>query len=234
MTYVQPNTNSRRASTLLAVGAIHAVVIYGIVTAFGIVLIPRPVNPPFAGWQVPTKNIPDPPPSPKPSDRIVIVRDSQRPIPSTPPLPPIGGTPPLPPIGYGEATGTVGTGGSSEGLGDGGIGTVEFPTPSATPPLFTPTAPRPRGDQTRWVTQENYPTRAINLGHEGITRVRLSVATSGRVAGCEVITSSGSPMLDSATCEGLTRRARFDPATDTAGVVTSAPYVTSVRWELPD
>ncbi len=235
MTYVQPNSSSSRASTLIGVGALHVVAIYGIVSAFGFELLPRPAPPPIAATHIPTQNIPDPLPTPSqsPTERVHITPFDLPRLPPTPPIPPIGGTIPQPPIGTGTGSGTIG---GDDGRGLGGIGTVVFPTPSATPtpPLFTAKGPRVRGDQARWVPQSEYPTRAINLGLQGITRVRLSVAASGRVTGCEVAASSGSPLLDSAACDALMRRARFDPATDTAGDATSGTFSTSVRWQLPE
>ena len=231
MTYVQPSTGSSRASTLIVVGAIHAAAIYGIITAFGFQLIPRDEPPPLVGTQVPTSNVPEDVPSETPNEKPRFIEETFPREVWTPPLPPVGGTTTLPPVDdSGLLTG--GLGGSDE-IGGGDIGTVEFPTASATP-LFTPKGPRPRGDQARWVTQEDYPTRALNAGLEGLTRVRLSVAASGRATGCEVISSAGSPLLDEAACDGLLRRARFNPATDDAGEATGGTFVTTVRWELPD
>jgi periplasmic protein TonB len=231
MTYVQPSTNRSRASTLIVVGTIHVAAIYGIVTAFGFQLIPRPAPPPVEGRQIPTTNFLDPVPTPSASETPVIVRETFRPVPPLPPVPPIGVTTTLPPVGGGELASGLGRG---DALVGGEIDVVEFPTASATPPLFTPKGPHPRGDQARWVTRDDYPTRAMNLGQEGLTRARLSVGASGRVTSCAVIESSGSALLDAAACDGLTHRARFDPATNADGENTSGTFVTTVRWELPD
>jgi len=53
------------------------------------------------------------------------------------------------------------------------------------------------------------------------------------VTGCSVTSSSGSPDLDDATCANVTRRARFNPATDGEGQPTSGSYSNRVRWVIP-
>jgi len=55
----------------------------------------------------------------------------------------------------------------------------------------------------------------------------------GRVKDCRVVKSSGYSILDKATCDLLTRRAKFSPATDEHGnpiedVVRTPP----VEWKI--
>ncbi len=102
------------------------------------------------------------------------------------------------------------------------------------PPVgVEPKAPTPRGNPGRWVTTNDYPSRALREEQEGVTSVRLSVDAEGRVTGCTVTGSSGSSLLDDATCRNMERRARFNPATDRQGRPTSGSYSQSVRWEIP-
>lgn len=91
----------------------------------------------------------------------------------------------------------------------------------------------PRGNPGRWVTTNDYPSRALREEQEGITTVRLTIDASGAVTGCTVTGSSGSPLLDDATCKNMQRRARFNPATDRQGKPTSDTYSQSVRWQIP-
>ncbi|MGH6787103.1 MAG: TonB family protein [Novosphingobium sp.] len=223
MTYAQGNTASRNTTTLALVAGIHAVAIYGIVTGLaGPIFGPKPADP-LAGYQIDNASKPDDPVKPldKPRERItdkVIFTD---------PVRPIGGDP-LTPFGLGGSAGTLGEGG--------GLGEVEFPQVETPRPLpsFTAKAPRPRGNASNWVTQADYPTREINLGHEGLTRVRLSISPNGKVSGCEVTASSGWAALDAATCNRISAKGKFDPATDTSGEAASGTYNTSVKWQLPE
>lgn len=107
-------------------------------------------------------------------------------------------------------------------------------------PVIAPPAPRippkqasPKGRPGEWVTTNDYPSRALREEREGTTGFRLTVGPDGRVTNCEVTSSSGSPDLDSATCENLRRRARFNPATDGEGNPTTGSYSSRTRWVIP-
>lgn len=100
-------------------------------------------------------------------------------------------------------------------------------------PRVQPKAPTPRGNAGRWVTQNDYPSRALREEQQGITTVRITVDAEGKPTGCSVTGSSGSGLLDDATCKNMMRRARFNPATDGEGKPTSGVYTQSVKWEIP-
>ncbi len=117
-----------------------------------------------------------------------------------------------------------------------GIDEVKF-VPVVPPPAkpgFAPKLARPKGNPGAWVSPNDYPTRDLNEGNEGVTRFRLSLTAEGRVADCTVTQSSGFPSLDAATCEKLTRRARFDPASDESGAQVPGTYSGAVRWQIPE
>ncbi len=80
---------------------------------------------------------------------------------------------------------------------------------------------------------DDYPQEALRLGEQGTVAVRLLVTNAGRVGKCEVVTSSGSQILDRATCNILSQRARFAPARDEKGQPTTDYYTQRIRWELP-
>ncbi|MCE2842158.1 MAG: energy transducer TonB [Novosphingobium sp.] len=108
------------------------------------------------------------------------------------------------------------------------------PAPVAPPPpRVQPKQPTPKGNPANWATTNDYPTRALREEREGTTSFRVSVGPDGRVTGCTVTSSSGSPDLDEATCSNVTRRARFNPATDGEGQPTSGSYSNRVRWVIP-
>jgi protein TonB len=120
--------------------------------------------------------------------------------------------PPMPPV-----TGT----GSSEGT-------------AVQPPPIEQSA-RAKGDVRRLFTQDDYPAAALRREESGSVRARLTIGADGRVAGCSVVASSGSAILDSKTCQVLTARARFTPAKDSNGHYTTDSYTTpAISWQLVD
>ncbi|HYD37597.1 MAG TPA: energy transducer TonB, partial [Allosphingosinicella sp.] len=80
----------------------------------------------------------------------------------------------------------------------------------------------------------DYPSAAIRAGEQGIVAFRVLVGTNGRVAGCEIIASSGSATLDSATCALLAERARFTPAEDSQGRPALGFVPGQIVWRLSD
>ncbi len=117
------------------------------------------------------------------------------------------------------------------------IPTAAPPAPSAPPPPPPPVAKRPnpipKGNAGNWVTTNDYPSRDLQQEHAGVTGVRLSIGPDGRVADCQITSSSGFPGLDAAACSNLKRRARFDPALDGSGNPTSGSWSKSIRWQIP-
>jgi protein TonB len=121
--------------------------------------------------------------------------------------------------------------------------TVTTPPPPApiilAPPPAAPPAPSqarraiPKG-QAGWARriQDNYPESALRAEKEGRVGVRVTIGPDGRVSACSVNSSSGTPALDSAACEGMQRYARFDPALDDAGNPTSGNYSTSIVYKM--
>lgn len=107
--------------------------------------------------------------------------------------------------------------------------TVPPAPPAPPPPPVRVTPPRlVSGD----IISDDYPAAAIRADEEGTTRARFTVGPSGRVIECFVTESSGSAILDSATCQLITRRFRYRPATRD-GVPVSATVHRRVTWRLP-
>ena len=114
-----------------------------------------------------------------------------------------------------------------------------IPEPRVVPPavqpetaLFQPEAARPRNNPGAWVTESDYPTQAVRLGLEGVARFTVTIGGDGRVSSCQITGSSGHDELDAATCRLVTKRARFEPARDNKGAVTSGSYSSAVRWKI--
>lgn len=89
-------------------------------------------------------------------------------------------------------------------------------------------------DPASWITADDYPPTAIRAGEHGIVAVELDIGTSGFATGCTIIGSSGSATLDAATCNVLSRRARFQPAVDDQGMPTVSTFSRRVVWQLPE
>ncbi|HEX8572573.1 MAG TPA: energy transducer TonB [Allosphingosinicella sp.] len=92
---------------------------------------------------------------------------------------------------------------------------------------------KPVAPLTSFLTPDDYPAAAIRAGEHGTVSFRLSVGADGRVYGCAVTGSSGSAVLDSATCRLMTSRARFTPAGDKRGRPRADDFEGRIEWKLP-
>ncbi|MDE2412943.1 MAG: TonB family protein, partial [Sphingomonadales bacterium] len=101
------------------------------------------------------------------------------------------------------------------------------------PPKFQPKNPTPKGNPGSWANSNDYPSGPLRRNEEGVTRFRVSVGADGRVASCDVTGSSGSSELDSTTCSLISRRGRFNPATNGEGEAIAGSWSSSVRWQIP-
>jgi len=115
----------------------------------------------------------------------------------------------------------------------GGTGTKIDPSPSPTS-SFVPRSARPKTSPGTWATTIDYPPAELRMEHEGTTAFRVTVGTDGRVTECMIIRSSGYPGLDEATCAKVSKRARFEPATNDAGEKVTGSYANSIRWTIPE
>ena len=106
------------------------------------------------------------------------------------------------------------------------------PPPPPPPPAGPTVGAKPKGNPGGWVTNDDYPTRAMREERQGTTGFRLSVGPDGRATGCDVTSSSGSPDLDSTACSLLMRRAKFNPAMEN-GKPVGGSYTGRMRWEIP-
>ena len=156
---------------------------------------------------------PEPLPKPKPHPKLQVPAVKPDPVVDMGPVQDVAGLtepPPLPPIGR-------------------GIGTIDPPPPL--PPTIQ--SARAKGDVRALIHSEDYPDLARRNGDMGSVRAQLAIAADGRVAGCTIVASSGSPALDSTTCRILKARARFTPARDSNGAAIGDTYVTpKITWRL--
>jgi len=220
MAYADQQMSTNKIVALVIVALIHVFVGYALVTGLAYKAaqqVIKKVTTVDIKEEKPKEEEPPPPPPEQPD---------------TPPPPIVA---PPPPINIAPAPPQV----------------VTVQTPPPAPPPMIQTAPpiqaapppppgpskargvRPKG-QAGWAgrIQSNYPTRAAREEREGRVGVRVQIGADGRVSACSVSSSSGSPDLDEAACDGMTRYARFDPALDDGGNPVSSNYTTAIVYKL--
>jgi protein TonB len=217
MGYIERHSVANRGGMLVAAAALNGLVIVGLITAFNGIPFRALVDPHLQASQEPTETrMPLETPKPRVHPPIGEPRhDKPKPdevfIDLT--LKPDGFTLPPDPPG-------------------GGGGVVIKPQPQ--PPQLTPKAAAPLGNPGGWVGEADYPGTELRAGHAGTTRFRLAIGVDGRVAGCEIIGSSGWPGLDEATCRLVSARARFRPASDGSGAPATGTFASAIRWVIPE
>jgi len=86
------------------------------------------------------------------------------------------------------------------------------PTPPAAVEPITGSSARLGSRINLYYTADDYPMRAVREEAQGVVSFRLTVLPTGRVGTCTITASSGSAVLDAATCRILTSRLRYTPA----------------------
>lgn len=112
--------------------------------------------------------------------------------------------------------------------------------PQSVPPAAIPAPGMLRGPQEHIPPQryfspagDDYPAAAEGTGAQGTVRFTLTIDPSGRVVGCTIVHSSGSAVLDAATCNIMHRRARYTPAMDSNGNPVAGTITQDVVWKAP-
>jgi TonB family protein len=94
--------------------------------------------------------------------------------------------------------------------------------------------PLPARRITRWpIEVDDYPPAALRAEQQGRVSAAWEVSEDGEAESCRVTASSGSDVLDNATCRLVTARMRYDPARDAQGAVTRDTDHASISWRLP-
>ena len=78
----------------------------------------------------------------------------------------------------------------------------------------------------------DYPRSALRANEQGNVVAQWDVAADGAVEDCRVVRSSGSATLDTETCLQITRRLRYDPARDAAGVPLRSTDAMVIGWRI--
>jgi len=83
-----------------------------------------------------------------------------------------------------------------------------------------------RGDLRSVFADVNYPHVAYRRWEEGKGDYLLLIDETGKVAGCDVLTPTGVPILDAAVCAIIQEKAKFTPAFDNNGKPVRSTVVT--------
>jgi protein TonB len=226
MSFIDQTQDPRRRVTAIAgVAIVHAVLGIGVVTGLTIAGVGplAPVPKPIIDFPIDPPPIPDPSPAPT------------NPVDQTAPTPPA----PVPPVPFPQPTGPDRVPFDETDVIFPDVPVRPDPGPSTRPepprpPAFTPQRARPSNAQSRWITNDDYPARALRDEIEGMAAYRLVVGSNGRVSACEITASTGNRALDDATCRLISARARFDAATDGSGARVVGDFTGTVRWQIPD
>jgi periplasmic protein TonB len=220
MSYADRDRTAENTVGLVTSSVLLGLLVFGLATAFaaeGFRAIVKKVTTVDIKKDEPKKDEPPPPPPKKAAAPPIVAPPVKMNLsPAPPPVQTVDTPPPpAPPVAVPLPPGPAAA------------------PPPPPPPKFTPKAATPKGNPGNWATTNDYPSRALREEREGSTGFRVTVGADGRVTGCSVTSSSGSSDLDDATCSNVTRRARFNPATDGEGQPTSGSYSGRVRWVIP-
>jgi protein TonB len=105
--------------------------------------------------------------------------------------------------------------------------------PAAIQPAVVLQGPQERGSTQSYISPDDYPAAAEGSGAHGIVRFTLTIDPAGRVVGCNIRQSSGSSVLDAATCNIMRRRARYTPARDSNGNPAVGTIEQQIEWKAP-
>ncbi|HKT86356.1 MAG TPA: TonB family protein [Novosphingobium sp.] len=215
MAYADQQMSGSKVTALVIVALIHVFVGYALVTGLAYEAAKKVIN------KVTTVDIKEekpkeekPPPPPKeeaPPPPIVAPPPPINIAPAPPPVQTVITPPPPPPVVIQTA--------------------APPPPPPPAPSKAKGASPKNQGSWAARI-QSNYPPRAAREEREGRVGVRVAIGADGRVTSCSVTSSSGSPDLDEAACDGMTRYARFNPAQDSAGNPIADSWSTAIVYRL--
>lgn len=208
-----PSPQARRFLAATAVVALHAALL-------ALLLRPVLLTYPQPAESLVVVNVPLPPPPmpepepapPEPAAAAAPPAPTRKPRPVAAPVPP---KPAPAPVAQAPSSGTdTASGAASAGTGTGAAG-------AGTGAGAGGTGSGGGGGKPRWksgtIDRRDYPADASRAGATGSVTATLQIAPDGRVTGCTIVRSSGTPSLDATTCRLARQRFRFEPARDAAG-----------------
>lgn len=92
--------------------------------------------------------------------------------------------------------------------------------------------PKPKGSPAYWLRAKDYPTTLLRQRQQGLVKFRLSIDDQGIPTQCHIQRSTRPEGFDTAVCEGLMKRARFEPARTRDGEAIASYWRSTVRFEI--
>jgi periplasmic protein TonB len=111
--------------------------------------------------------------------------------------------------------------------------TTVKPPPPAPPPKVAGPSSDPLRAVGRTHTLPPYPPISVRLNESGTTLMEVHITTEGNVDDCKIVQTSSSERLDTAACEFVKSRWRWQPPTNQGAPVAVSTRV-SVKWDLKD
>ena len=212
MTYT---SHTRRPNPAALAGALGIPAAVGVLLIVGLAVkaVVAPAPPPLKSLTF--RPAPLPPPPPDPVDPATSTQTRQI-TPTT--IPPVDN----PPVNPGSSDPIT----TLPGAGD--------PIGPIIGPLFKPVGASPRTNPGRWVTDRDYRPRWMREGLTGSASFTLAIDAQGKVTACTITRSTGHEPLDSATCQLIRERARFDAARDATSKPVAGSYTGTITWRMPD
>ncbi|MFY8049222.1 MAG: energy transducer TonB [Erythrobacter sp.] len=221
-------SHNRRPNPAALAGALGIPAAFGalLVVGLAVTVVTRKPPPPLQGFTFTPTPIPPPPPdNPTTPKSATTSKTTSTTVINRPDT-----------TAFDFATAPVNTLPGIEDLGGVDVGPVDFgipgPGPSASP--FDPVGAVPRNNPARWVLDSDYRSTWLRQGLSGSARFTLTIDAAGKVAGCSITRSTGHGVLDAATCELVSKRARFDAARDGSGKPVAGSYSGAITWNIPD
>lgn len=92
----------------------------------------------------------------------------------------------------------------------------------------------PANNPGTWLRDGDFPSKALNRGHNGYVGFRLIVEADGTVSGCRVLFRTNPDEFADLSCRLLMERARMLPALDADGKPVRSYYVSRIKWVSGD
>lgn len=83
-----------------------------------------------------------------------------------------------------------------------------------------------------WLSSNDYPRNMVFRGEESEVKIRLLVDAAGRVTKCTSLSHFSAPEFKEVVCDGIRKRARFEPAELTDGTKVPSYYVGRVVFRI--